>query len=178
MPAGRTSPEADGAAVLRYTERFAGVLREAGLPRMPALVFVCLYASEAESMTAAELADRLGVSLASISGAVRLLTGGGIIVRERPAGERQDHFRVDADVWLNIMRSRDAALARWEEQIRAGIEVTGRGSVAGRRLEESLAFFDFMRRELTDMLRRWETDSHAEDSGHPPVSGRPRADRV
>ncbi|CAI7979735.1 MULTISPECIES: GbsR/MarR family transcriptional regulator [Parafrankia] len=156
MPTRKTPAEPDGKAVLRYTERFAGVLREAGLPRMPALVFVCLYASEAESLSAAELAERLGVSLASISGAVRMLTGAGIIVRERPAGERQDRFRVDADVWLNIMRSRDVALARWEEQIRAGIEVAGPDSVAGRRLAESLAFFDFMRRELTDMLRRWE----------------------
>ncbi|AGL15867.1 GbsR/MarR family transcriptional regulator [Actinoplanes sp. N902-109] len=142
--------------VQRYVERFAGVLTSTGLPRMPALVFVCLYTSEADSMTAAELAARLDVSLAAISAAVRFLTPPGIITRERPAGQRQDRFRVDADVWLTIMRQRDVALAKWEEQIRAGLEVTGRDSAAGRRLAESLEFFEFMHTELTGMLARWE----------------------
>ena len=53
------------------------ILTAAGLPRMPALVFVCLYTSEAESMTASELAARLEVSLAAISSAVRFLAPAG-----------------------------------------------------------------------------------------------------
>ena len=159
------NPPAGGsdAEIRRYMDGFAGVLTAAGLPRMPALVFVCLYTSEVESMTAAELAQRLDVSLAAISAAVRFLAPAGIIVRERPAGQRQDRFRVDADVWLNIMRQRDVALAKWQEQIRNGVEVIGRDSMAGRRLDGSLAFFDFMRGELTDMLDRWEAGSDRRD---------------
>jgi DNA-binding transcriptional regulator GbsR (MarR family) len=156
MPARQIPAGAAAQQIRRYVERFAGVLTTAGLPRMPALVFVCLYTTDAESMTAAELAQRLDVSLAAISAAVRFLAPAGIIVRERPAGQRQDRFRVDDDVWLNIMRQRETALAKWQEQIRDGVEVTGRDSRAGRRLDESLAFFDFMRSELTDMLARWE----------------------
>jgi DNA-binding transcriptional regulator GbsR (MarR family) len=147
------------AEIRSYVQRFAGVLTAAGLPRMPALVFVALYTADAESMTAADLAEHLDVSLASISAAVRFLTPAGIIVRERPAGHRQDRFRVDDDVWLNIMKQRDVALAAWQEQISDGIRVTTTGSPAHRRLEQSLPFFDFMRRELTDMLARWEAET-------------------
>lgn len=158
MPAEEDRTAAVDARVLRYVERFAGVLHAGGMPRMPALVFACLYAAEADSMSASELAERLEVSLASISGAVRFLTQGGIVLRERASGARQDRFRVDSDVWLTIMRRRDAELAKWQEQIRDGVEATGRGSRASGRLEESLPFFDYMRRNLTDMLDRWGTD--------------------
>ena len=42
-----------------------------GFPRMPSRVLITLMAADEEALTAAELAGRLGVSPAAISGAVR-----------------------------------------------------------------------------------------------------------
>ncbi len=48
--------------VARFIERFAGVLVEGGVPRMPARVFGALLCSDSGRMTAAELAEALQVS--------------------------------------------------------------------------------------------------------------------
>jgi predicted ArsR family transcriptional regulator len=46
----------------------------AGFPPMPARVFVALLIAEDGRLSAAELAERLRISPAAVSGAVRLLT--------------------------------------------------------------------------------------------------------
>ena len=57
--------------LLRAVERLAGMLYEAGMPRMAARVFSYALADDAEHYSAAELAEALRVSPAAISGAVR-----------------------------------------------------------------------------------------------------------
>ena len=49
----------DQDAVGRFVERFASVLTEAGIPRMPARVFAALLTADSSSLTAAELAGKL-----------------------------------------------------------------------------------------------------------------------
>ena len=61
----------------RFVEHFALLLDEAGVPRMPARVFAAILADDAGRLTAGELAERLQVSPAAISGAVRYLTQAG-----------------------------------------------------------------------------------------------------
>src|SRR5258708_36632912 len=61
----------DRAAVGKFVERFASVLVEAGIPRMPARVFAALLATDSGRPTAAELSDQLQASPAARSGGVR-----------------------------------------------------------------------------------------------------------
>ena len=68
-----TSTPGDDPAIARFVERFALTLLETGLPRMPARVFAALLIAPDARLTAAELAERLQVSPAAISGAVRYL---------------------------------------------------------------------------------------------------------
>ena len=63
--------EHDTDDVRRFVERFALLLTGAGWPRMPARVFACLLADEGDGMTAGDLARRLSVSAAAVSGATR-----------------------------------------------------------------------------------------------------------
>ncbi|MEU3508855.1 MarR family transcriptional regulator [Streptomyces longwoodensis] len=145
----------DQEAVLKFIERFAAALTEAGFPRMPARVFVALFASDSDHLTAGELAEQLQVSPAAISGAVRYLTQVNLAVREREPGARQDHFRVDGNVWYELMRRRDRELVRWEDSLREGVETLGRDTPAGAKLAATLPFFEFMQKELSEMLERW-----------------------
>ncbi len=66
-----TEDQRDDVAVSAFVERFSSVLVDVGWQRMPARVFVTLLASESAALTAADLAERLQVSPAAISGAVR-----------------------------------------------------------------------------------------------------------
>ncbi|MBB5954147.1 DNA-binding transcriptional regulator GbsR (MarR family) [Saccharothrix tamanrassetensis] len=147
--------ERDEQAVLRFIERFASALAEAGMPRMPSRVFVALLASDDGSLTAAELADLLRVSPAAVSGAVRYLTQVSLVSRERETGSRRDVYRVYEDLWYEAIFRRDQMLARWEGSLKEGVSVLGPRTPAGRRISETLAFFEFFHRELPDMLERW-----------------------
>jgi len=68
------APQGDRLALQQTTERFASVLAESSLPRMPARVFAALLFCDAGGLTSAELTELLSVSPAAISGAVRCLS--------------------------------------------------------------------------------------------------------
>lgn len=156
----------DLAAASRFTEQFAAQLVWAGMPRMPARVFAALLASESGSLTAAELGERLHVSPAAVSGAVRYLTQQYMVAREREPGSRRDIFRVHSNQWYEALTNRDSVLKRWETALRDGITSLGPDSPASRRLEETLAFFEFVQGELAGMMTRWRT--HRESLFGPP----------
>lgn len=142
-------------AVARFVERFALLLVESGLPRMPARVFGSLLVSEEGRRTAAELAEQLRVSPAAVSGAVRYLTQVGLVVRARHPGERRDHYEVTDDVWYEAYANRDKQFEQWASLMGDGASVVGHDTKAGRRLEQSRRFFDFLRKELPELMRRW-----------------------
>lgn len=152
--AGRDT-ERDPEAVSRFVEHFAAQLVEAGLPRMPARVFVALLASDTGTLTSAELGERLKISPAAVSGAVRYLAQVHMVSREREPGSRRERYRVRADQWYEALTNREAVLKRWEDALREGVASLGADTPAGRRLTETLAFFDFIQDELAALMERW-----------------------
>lgn len=139
----------------RTVERFAAVLVEAGIPRMPARAFATLIAADAGRLTAAELAERLQASPAAISGAVRYLTQVRLVHREREPGTRRDVFAIGNDLWYEAILQREPLLTRWGDAARELADALGPGTPAGDRLAETAEFFEFMRSELPTLLERW-----------------------
>ncbi|MEV0121159.1 MarR family transcriptional regulator [Streptomyces sp. NPDC050703] len=148
-------PEAE--VVSRFVEQFAAQLVEAGMPRMPARIFTALLASDSGALTSAELGERLRVSPAAVSGAVRYLSQQHMVTREREPGTRRDIFRVHDNQWYEAVANRDGVLKRWENVLRDGVTSLGHDTPAGRRLAETLAFFEFVEGELAAMMDRWRT---------------------
>jgi DNA-binding transcriptional regulator GbsR (MarR family) len=145
----------DEEAVRRFIERFALDLTEAGMARMPARVFAALLANDDGRLTAAELAELLGVSPAAISGAVRYLTQLRMVSRGREPGERRDHYQVSSDMWYEVVARRDQLLLRWEQDLQDGIKAVGPDTPAGARLEENRRYFEFLRHEAPKVMARW-----------------------
>ena len=153
-PAARAaSPDAD--ATLRFVEDFALLLVDAGVPRMPARVFACVLADDSGALTAGDLAERLQVSPAAISGAVRWLTQMHLLTRAREPGARRDHYRMRDDQWYEATVFKTAALQRFEDVLAEGVALVGADTPAGRRLEETQEFFAFFRAELPALLERF-----------------------
>ncbi len=146
----------DDNPVGRFIERFAAVLTDSGIPRMPARVFAALVSTDSGRLTAGELADILRVSPAAVSGAVRYLTQVNLVTREREPGSRRDVFRVDPHVLYEVTLGRDRLMLRWESSLREGIAALGQDSPAGHRMAEMAEFFGFLRREMVAMLDRWQ----------------------
>ncbi len=118
-------------AVSRFIERFASVLVEAGIPRMPARVFAALLAADSGKLTAAELAGQLQASPAAVSGGVRYLIGVGMVSREGEPGSRRHHYRVPDHVWDEVITGRDRLMARWTAVLKEGIALVGADTPAG-----------------------------------------------
>jgi DNA-binding transcriptional regulator GbsR (MarR family) len=143
-------------AVRQFVERFASALTEAGFQRMHARVFAVLHGTDSGRLTAAEIAERLQISPAAVSGAVRYLTRFNLIRREREPGSRRDHFVVENDSWYEAIVNRDEVLLRWQNSAREGIDVLGADTPAGRRMADSLAFFEFITEELNELITKWQ----------------------
>ena len=141
--------------VPRYIERFASVLTEAGIPRMPARVFAAILSSVDGRMTAAELSDQLQASPAAVSGAVNYLLQLRLATREREPGSRRDVYVVQDDAWYQTMMSEDAWLIRWSESLRKVLDAAGDGTAAHHRIRVSLAFIDFVSGEVKGLTERW-----------------------
>jgi DNA-binding transcriptional regulator GbsR (MarR family) len=146
----------DPEAVRQFVERFASALIDAGLQRMPARVFSVLHGTDSGRLTAAEIAERLQVSPAAVSGAVRYLIHFNLIRREREPGSRRDHFVVENDSWYEAIVNRDEVILRWQNSAKEGIEVLGADTPAGRRMADSLAFFEFIYEELNELVAKWQ----------------------
>ncbi|MFH9711418.1 GbsR/MarR family transcriptional regulator [Streptomyces luteogriseus] len=145
----------DAEVVSRFVESFAAQLVEAGMTRMPARVFAALLSSDAGSMTSAELGEQLRISPAAVSGAVRYLAQTHMVSREREPGSRRERYRVHGDQWYEALTNRDTVLKRWEGALREGVTNLGADTPAGRRLAETLAFFEFLEGGLAELMERW-----------------------
>jgi len=141
--------------VERFVERFALLLADAGLARMPARVFSALLVTEDGKLTASEIADTLKVSPAAVSGAVRYLIQVELIVRRRDPGERRDHYEVTDDMWYEAYANRDKQMEQWAQAMGEGVAAVGPDTKAGWRLETSRQFFEFLREQIPDLLRKW-----------------------
>ncbi|MGW4799447.1 GbsR/MarR family transcriptional regulator [Nonomuraea sp. NPDC004297] len=141
-----------------FLERFAVIMSESGYPRMAARVFAALLVSDDGSLTVAELVERLQVGPPAISGAMKYLSRVGMVTRERDPGERRDRYRVDQVAWFTAALSSDQVYRRFEESAQQGLEVFGRDTPTGARLEETRRFFAFLRREVPQLMRKWQEE--------------------
>ena len=145
-----------------FIEKFAAVLIMAGFPPMPARVFVALLVTDSGRLTAAELADLLQISPAAVSGAVRYLSGLGLLHKERVPGSRREYYRMPADIWHQVMLLRNQVLIRWIALLKEGVGLVGADTPAGARMAEHAGFFEFLHAEMPAMLARWDALSKPE----------------
>jgi DNA-binding transcriptional regulator GbsR (MarR family) len=142
-----------------FVERFAAGMVASGMPRMASRVFALLLARDDGSATSAELATALQASPAAISGAVRYLIQLHLVTRAHRPGERRDVYRLMSDDWYEMVGHREHELQQWAKLSREGVDVVGADTRAGRRLEETARFFEFLVNEIPSVLERWRNEA-------------------
>lgn len=138
----------DPEAVQEYEEVFTTLLMQSGLPKMQSRVLVCLFTTDAGSLSAAELVRRLQVSPASVSKAIAFLESQNLVRRERDE-RRRERYTVDDDVWFQATVASAQSNLRLAETARQGVGVLGRDSPAAVRLENIARFLDFIGESIT-----------------------------
>ncbi|MEV8528773.1 MULTISPECIES: helix-turn-helix domain-containing protein [unclassified Streptomyces] len=146
-PRGARAPEQahgrDAEAVRAYEETFTALFMQQGLPKMTSRVLASLYTTDAGSLTASELVQRLQVSPASVSKAVTFLEAQGLIRRERDE-RRRERYVVDDDVMYQSTIAGARANAQLAETARQGVSILGPDTPAAARLENIARFVDFV----------------------------------
>ncbi|MDH6126011.1 helix-turn-helix domain-containing protein [Kitasatospora sp. GP82] len=145
----------DPATVQDFAERFTELLVATGIPRMMAGVLACLYTCDTGSLTAAELAQRLRVSPASISKAVGYLEGQELIRRERDTRERRDRYVIDEDVWFRAMLASARLNAVLADAAGDGAGLLGADTPAGARLADMGQFLGHVGQDLVRAAEHW-----------------------
>lgn len=147
----------DEEAVRRFVEHMALQLAEWGFPRMAARVLITMMSVDEASLTAAELAERLAVSPAAISGAVRYLMQLGLLAREPVPGTRRDRYRLPDDPWYEASSVRRGMMKTLADLSDEGVRATGGPRTpAGARIAEMRDFYRFLAADVDAMLARWE----------------------
>ncbi|GAA4993510.1 helix-turn-helix domain-containing protein [Kineococcus glutinatus] len=165
----------DAEAVREYEESFVTLIMQSGLPRTAAGVLTCLYTANAGGLTAAELVQRLRVSPASVSKAVALLEGHGLLLREREG--RRERYVADGDVWYQSMIATVRSHAQLVETARQGVRLLGPDTPAGVRLENMARFMDFVGESIARAAEQARELLSAEAGAVPRDSAAPAAVR-
>ncbi|MFF4876962.1 MULTISPECIES: MarR family transcriptional regulator [unclassified Micromonospora] len=165
QPAGHRDEE----AVRRFVEHFALTFSDMGVPRMPSRVLAALLVAEEPGLTAAQISERLGVSPAAVSGAVRYLIHVGMAVREPAPGSRRDLYKAaESRTYTSMIRG--GIYTRFADVVHEGVVAVGADeSSASARLGELRDFFLFVQDVMSDAAERWE--KNYDERRKPPPAG-------
>ncbi|MFI9509110.1 helix-turn-helix domain-containing protein [Nocardia sp. NPDC052566] len=148
--------EIGDAAMRDCLEQFTTEIMRTGMPRTAASLLTALYTCDAGSLTAAELAQRLQVSPATVSAAVGMLEPQGLIRRERDAGSRRDRYVFDEDAWVRASLASARQVDSLAAAARRALELLGATSPAAARLRPMSEFLEFIGRDMVDSVERWQ----------------------
>ena len=150
------------AAARQFAEAFGVVGEQVGMPRMTARLLGWLLICEPPQQTAADLAQALEVSRASISIATRLLEASGLLRRVGVPGVRGHVYELDSRLFQGRMDVANpfGALRRVLDQ---GVALAG-GEAAPRagRVREARDFYAYVERELPLAVERYRSTLESE----------------
>ncbi|WP_431891489.1 GbsR/MarR family transcriptional regulator [Micromonospora haikouensis] len=162
-------PRRNEEAVHHFVERMAMAFAEVGFPRMAARVLFTVMSAD-DPLTAAEIGERLDVSAAAVSGAVRYLTQFGMLVREPVKGSRRDRYRLPDNPWYEGTITKTGIYKNLIDLADGGVDaLNGRGTVASERVSEMRDFFVFVQEEIDSLGERWRARRAAIGHGRHPA---------
>ncbi|MEZ5063316.1 MAG: MarR family transcriptional regulator [bacterium] len=140
-----------------FVEEMALRYEDEGFPPMAGRLAGWLLVCEPSWQTAAELAEVLDASPASISTMTRMLIRCGLIERVAIPGQRVNGFRIKPGAAQSVMSGWLAKTTRMRQLLEHGLElVEGDPNDRSDRLREQLEFHRFIEQALPPLLERWE----------------------
>src|SRR5829696_3896968 len=126
--------------VERFIERFGLLCEEDGLPRIAGRIFALALITE-DSLSLDEIAERLGVSKASVSNDTRLLERMGFIERVSLPGDRKDYYQSNERSFEKAIAERIRRMHQLQELIESGRALVVKSPAVRERLDDHhLAF--------------------------------------
>ena len=136
-------------------ESLALALVGAGMQRMASRALAAFLFSDEESLTAGDLAEELGVSAGSVSGAIKTVAQMGLIERMFVAGSRREHFRMRENAWTTLYTQQHVVIDNVLAAVDKGVDVVEPGR-AYDRLTYMRDFYRYLLSELPVLVERFE----------------------
>ena len=136
-------------------EQAAAMMTAAGMARMPARVMMALVAAPEGGYTAAQLGERLGVSAAAVSGAVRYLQQLHFIQRRSRPGDRRDRYEFVHDPFYSSIVGNMPVYSRLSEYIDDIAAEHADDQSAHDRAVELAEFFRFLSARMLQIVEDW-----------------------
>jgi predicted transcriptional regulator len=141
----------DRKAILQWVERVATFFAERyGLPPITGRILGWLMICDPPEQSAADIAQAIGASRASLTTNMRLLTGGGLVHRLTRSGGRTAYYRVDDDAWEKVIRQRVESMTAFSRIADEGISLVGPASPRATRIRAARTFFQWAAERLAE----------------------------
>lgn len=140
-------------------EQLALTLTQHGLQRMTARVLAVLLFSDADAITAGEIADQLKASAGSVSTAIKMLASTGLIERVPAPGSRREHYRFPDDGWARLMSTQNQMLQVMQDSAQQAIADVAANTRAVSRLTTMRDFHAHLQRELPAVIDRFASQA-------------------
>jgi DNA-binding transcriptional regulator GbsR (MarR family) len=143
-------------------EQAAALLTAAGMARMPARVMMALVGSPDEGYTAAELGERLGVSAAAVSGAVRYLVSMRLIQRVSRPGDRRDRYDLVDDAWSGMITANAPMYAALAAAMDAIADENADAPQSAARARDVADFLRYLAERMPRLADEWRAERDAD----------------
>jgi DNA-binding transcriptional regulator GbsR (MarR family) len=139
------------AQVAQWVERVATFCAEQyGMPPITGRILGWLMICDPVEQSAADIAEAIGASRASLTTSMRLLTVGEYVRRGTRAGERTSYYRIDSDAWPRAVRRKLASLDSFREITGDGLGLLGADSPRANRIRAAHDTFEWLAGLLAD----------------------------
>jgi len=144
-------------ALQDHAERMAALFTVAGFPRMASRVLMTLMMAAESALTAEQLKERLGISAAAVSGAVKYLERLGMVRRRAHRGSRKELYELPEQAWYTASLRQPPFYTEIAALLPDGIAAATRAGAAAplERLIEMRDFFEFMRVRMPELYEEW-----------------------
>lgn len=138
-----------------------------GTPPIRGRVMGWLIVCDPREQTAAQIADAIRASRASLSGSLQILTASGLVkTSRRPGTGRTTYYRIADDAWAAMLRRRFQALTSFLELTERGLGLFPPDSPSRYRVLAAHDLFSWLETEIEPLWQRW--DRQAERAAPPP----------
>jgi DNA-binding transcriptional regulator GbsR (MarR family) len=141
----------EDAQITQWVERVATFCSEQyGMPPITGRILGWLMICNPPEQSAAQIAEAIGASRASLTTNMRLLTVGEYVRRSTRPGERTSYYRIDSDAWRRAVRRKLASLHSFLEITGDGLELLGADGPRANRIRGAHDSFEWLAGLLAD----------------------------
>jgi DNA-binding transcriptional regulator GbsR (MarR family) len=130
--------------LLEWVEQVAMFLAADGVPPIAGRILGWLMVCDPPEQSAAQIAEAIGASRASLTTNLRVLLTMGFMTKRTRPGERTAYYRLAEGAWEAVVRRQIAALASFREVAAAGLDLLGPRTERAARIREAHGVFEWM----------------------------------